>query len=165
MKTNLVWMLLLWFVLVLEHARADLLLSQSLLLPVAVACLFWLRNGTGSVLTGIALTAQWLLQPVPAPIAAAVVLVLATMLIVRGTQQAAWSPTVSRKSKHAWWADPLFVLVVGLACHSIVSTGFHLQTAAPMFLSRLLIAIPVLGMLLFASHAAEEFGWRKLPQA
>lgn len=162
MKTNIVWILLLWFVLVVEHSRADLVSSLSLLLPVAVACLFWLRNSAGSVLVGITLIAQWLLQPVLAPIAAAVVLVLATMLIVRNTQRATWSPTVSRKSKNAWWAEPLLVLVVGLACHSVVSVEFNLQTAAPVFLSRLLIAIPVLGILLFASYAAEEFGWRKL---
>lgn len=164
MKTNLVWILLLWFSLVLEHARADLLLSQSLLMPVAVACLFWLRNGVGSVLAGTALTVQWLLVPVLAPIAAAVVLVLATMLIARGAQQATWSPTVSRKSQNAWWVDPLFVLVFGLACHSIVATEFHLQIAAPVFLSRLLIALPTLGVMLFASSAAEVLGWRKLSQ-
>jgi hypothetical protein len=164
MKTNFIWLLLLWFVLVLEQARVDLLLSQSLLMPVAVACLFWQRNGAGSVLAGIALTVHWLLQPVLAPIAGAVVLVLATMLIARGARQATWSPTVSRKSMNAWWVDPLFVLVVGLACHSIVSTEFNLQTAAPAFLSRLLIAIPALLLLLFASHAAEEFGWRKVSQ-
>lgn len=165
MKTNVAWILILWLVLLLENARTDLILSQSLLIPSAVTCLFWLRNATGSLVTGTALVVSWLLHPLFTPLTPGLVLVMGTFLIVRGSQSSTWSPTVSAPSRHAWWAHPLFVCSCGLASHSILLADFQLVAAASAFTSRILPASAVLGILLFGLRAAEEFGWRRVPAA
>lgn len=161
MKTSFAWLLLLWFALVLEQARADLFSSHSLLMPFAVGCLFWLRNGVGSLLAGTALIVHWLLHPVLAPVEGAVLLLTATVFLANNTQQATWSPTASRRSVNAWWIQPIFVLVVGLAFHSLLAAELHVPIAADEFLKRLMIALPLLGLMLFGLRAADEFGWRK----
>lgn len=165
MKTNIVWTLLLWFVLVLENVRSDFVLSQSLLLPSVVGCLFWYRNGNGSVIAGTALILDWMLHPAFFPLTAAIVLLLATRLVTRSARQAAWSPTVSRRSKNVWWIHPLFVLVAGLACHATLISELQVAQAASMFLARLFPAFAALALLLFAFRAAEQFGWRKISPA
>jgi len=161
MKTNIAWMLILWLALVLEHGRPDLLLSGSVVMACSVACLFWLRSGRGSLLAGSTLIVQWLLQPTFAPVDAAVVLLLATHLLTRRSQ-GTWSPVSSRREEHAWWWQPLLVTVVGITLHVVSRGNLQPTVIAAELPPRLVIAVPCILLLSFATHAAEELGVRRV---
>ena len=161
MKTIAAWMLTLWIVLVFEHAKPGLFPSGSLMLPFAVGCLFWLQNGTGSLLAGTALITHWILHPAFAPLESMTVLLLSTVLITRTSHRNTWTPTATREHQHAWWLHPLFVLLAGLVCHTILRTGFTVSAAAPELAARLLIAAPCLALVISAARTADEFGLRR----
>lgn len=161
MKTNVAWILTLWTALVLEHSRSEWIPSGSLMLPLSVGCLFWLRNGIGCLLAGLALTVHWVLRPSVAPLDVVIVLVMATMYITHSRIQDRWSPAEPRSAQQTWWRHPVSVMLLGIIAHALLQTETNSANAISEITHRLLIAAPCLITCLFFARTADEFGWRR----
>jgi hypothetical protein len=163
MKTMFTWMLILWSALIFQVARPDLFCSGSLVVPLSVGCVFWLRNGTGVLLAGAALLIQWILHTTFAPIDVVVTLLLASVAISRGRSGDFASPSPPTGLRHARWIQPIMVLCAGLSLHSLLIVDFQTENLWPMLISSLCIAVPVLTLTLLLARTADQFGLRRRP--
>lgn len=163
MKTIAAWMLILWSALVFQVARPDLPGSGSLIFPLCVGCIFWLRNGTGVLLAGVVLLIQWILHTTFAPLDVVVTLLLACVAISRDRVDDLASATPSTRIRHAWLIQPTVVLCTGLTLHVLLIVEFQIENLWPVLSSSLCIAVPVLAMTLFTARMADQFGLRGRP--
>ena len=163
MKTIVAWMLILWSALILQVARPDVLGSGSLVVPLSVGCVFWLRNGTGVLLAGAALLIQWILHTTFAPLDVVVTLLSASVAISRDRSGDLASPSPPTGLQHVWWIQPTVVLCAGLFVHSLLIVDFQTENLWPMLISSSCIAVPVLTLTLLIARTADQFGLRRRP--
>lgn len=158
MKTIAGWAVLLWLGILLENSRADLFLSCSLIVPLAVGCLFWLRSSAAIFLAGTAMMTRWLLQPSSPPLEIFVVLLASATLLFQ-SPRAATSSNFRRPSK---WIVPVCVSLLGVAVHAFVSSSLEPTRAIQDFVLKSLIVIPAMGVILLAGRIADELGLRRI---
>ena len=163
MKMIVVWMLLLWGALNLQVARPDLFDTGTLVMPLAVGCLFWLRTGTGVLLAGVALLIQWILNTTVAPLDMAVILLPACLAISQGRRTNHGVPQSRTRLRHGWWVQPVVILCMGLAVQALLRENGQTAQLWPGLLRSLCAALPVLALSLLLSGLAEQFGFRRLP--
>jgi hypothetical protein len=161
MKTITSWILILWAALVFELARPESLPSGSVVLPVAIGCVFLLRNGTGILIVGTALLVQWILNTTSAPLDVVATLLLAGAAISPGKQRSSWSPAADRKMQHAWWVQPAIIMAIALTLHTAMVERDQLATMWSALAHRIFIAVPVLALILIAAKATEQLGLRQ----
>ncbi|MDG1896149.1 MAG: hypothetical protein P8J37_14700 [Fuerstiella sp.] len=160
MKTIAAWMLILWSALIFQVARPDVFSSGSLVIPLSVGCVLWLRNGAGVLLAGAALLIQWILHTTFAPIDVVVTLVLACLVISRDSSAELTSPTGLRL---AWLIQPAVVLCSGLTLHVLLIGDFQTANLWLSLIIRLCISVPILALTLFIARTADQFGLRRRP--
>ena len=156
MKSVASWLLLLWLGIVLERTRPELFPSAVLVVPLAVGCLFWLRNGTGMLISGASLTLAWLLNPDPFPVTSIVTLLLDAFFLTSEKADRRWS---GRKRRE--WLAPAFTVIAALLSHAVV---LHLSAPTAVvsaFASRLVVAMPLTTAVVIMLHLAGEFGPRR----
>ena len=158
MKTAAAWAVLLWMGIVLENSRTDLFSSCSLLVPLAVGCLFWLRNSSAIFLAGTAMIIRWLLQPSIPPVEVIVVLLISTRLIFRSPLAVAAS-NFKRSRK---WIAPVCMSLLGVGAHAFVLASFEPAVAIEDFALKSLVVIPAIGVILLAGRVADELGLRQI---
>ncbi len=163
MKTIIGWVLLLWAALIFQVARPEFFGSGSLVIPLSVGCIFWLRNGTGVQIAAAALLIQWILSPSFAPIDVVVILVFACVAICRDRPGDSGWPSTTTGIRYAWWFRPAFVLCVGLTLHASLVNNFQAENLWPTLRSSLCVALPVLAMTLLIARTADQFGLRRRP--
>ena len=163
MKSIAVFILLLWTSFVAEQARPDLLPSGSMVIPVAVGCIFWLRSWQGMLLSGMALLLQWLVVPTPFPLTVAVILLLSARALTQ-QHRPDWDQT--RIQRHAWWLQPTLIVIGGLICLDVSwarLVEFDTQHAVKALTERAVIAIPCVLLSAVITWLADEFGLRRRP--
>ena len=163
MKTIVAWILLLWVALIFQVARPELIRSGSLVIPLSVGCIFWLRNGTGILIAGVALLIQWILNTSSAPIDVVVTLIFACIAISRDSPDDSGWPSTTTGIRYAWWFQPAIVLCAGLILHAFLINNFQVENLWPSLRSSLCIALPVLAMTLLIARTADQFGLRRRP--
>ena len=157
---NLIWIPVLWMSLVCEQARPDLLPSGCLVIPLAVACLFWLQNSVGILIAGVAMLMHWLLRPERPPLDGIAMILLAAFFMTRSLQQR-WSPANGQPpGTRTEWKPRFLITLAGLLIHCGSVSGFQGHEFLVAIKSRLAIAVPLLIVTLVVSHAADEFGLR-----
>lgn len=163
MKSIAVWILLLWISLVMEQSRADLLPSGSLLFPIGVGCLFWFRSGTGVVLAGFGFILHWLLLQTRAPLDGAGMLLMSAVLLTRRQSWFYDSTKTPAGSRHAWWLQPLLVVLIGVLIHVFLMTADRSphRVEAAMAGQRLGVAVCATLALSLAARIADELGLRR----
>lgn len=164
-KSIVVWILLLWTSLVMEQSRADLLPSGSLLFPVGVACLFWYRSGTGVVLAGFGFIVHWLLLQTRAPLDGAGMLLMSVVLLTRSREWSAASSLASQRVQHAWWLQPVLVVLVGTMIHAALAAAVSPARVTDMMGQRLVMAVFTIMLLTFVTRIADELGFRRRSEA
>ena len=163
MKTIVAWILLLWAALIFQVARPEFFSSGSLVIPLSVGCIFWLRNGTGILIAGAALLIQWILNTSSAPIDVVVTLILACVVISRDSPGDSGWPSTMTGIRYGWWLQPAIVLCAGLILHASMINNFQVENLWPSLRSSLCIALPVLAMTLIIARTADQFGLRRRP--
>ena len=163
MKTTIAWMLILWSALIFQVARPDVLGSGSLVVPLSVGCVFWLKNGAGVLLAGAALLIQWILHTTFAPLDVVVTLLSASVAISRDRSGDPASLSPPTRFQYAWWIQPIVVLCAGLSVHSLLIVDFQTENLWPMLISSFCIAVPVLTLTLLIARTADQFGLRRRP--
>jgi len=161
MKTIMAWLLLLWLALTFDQAGIQSTTSGSLLMSVAVGCIFWLRSSTGCLLAGLVLLIRWILQPTAPPIDIAVVLILSTFLITRTQNAGGWKPVTRSSNRWSAWSQPVVVLLCGLTCSLLLQTQQSTASRTTALAHQLSIALPCLLAIVLTGDLARHLGWRR----
>ena len=164
MKTYIVWCMLLWFALIVENSRPDMFPSCSLTLPLAVGCIFWLRNGTAIVIAGMTLIFRWLLHPSLLPIEVASMLICAAFFLTQQKASRSRSPIPSHSSQFRAWIPLALVTLIALSTHAFVEADMQPITALAHLGRQLTVATPCTIVIVFAFKIADEFGLRRYSQ-
>lgn len=158
------WTAVLWLALSAEHGRPDLLPSGCLTVPMAVACVFWFRSGTGVLLAGFAMLWSWLLRPTSPPLDVLLIAATGFLPAVRWTNGFVPSGHNGRPSEWRW-----LVLLTAVLCFvhaAAVNTGapadeqFVSAAVTRHFARQMCIALPSALLLSLVLRAADEFGHR-----
>ncbi|MCR9199251.1 MAG: hypothetical protein NXI04_11445, partial [Planctomycetaceae bacterium] len=124
MKSYGLWLLILWCALTLETARTDLIPPQSLTLPVAVACMAWIRTGGGVLLGAATLLLRWLLQSSAIPLDVLIPVTVVPWLMSRPTTNSTSSAGNTGLSETASLAAVIAITIVAV---NIMSDGWQPQ--------------------------------------
>jgi len=160
MLNHLLTTLFLWATLVVEHARPDLLPAGSLFFPAVVICLLWFRNGTGLMLGGMMLVADWIIRPSALP-AVPVLLPLARTLLLTSSansnefsERRGLSQRIPEMLQHS-----LLTTLAVVACRMTESWNMRLESNDMIRCA--MIAVPLSLLSGFLMRAADEFGLRR----
>lgn len=158
MKSCGLWLLLLWCALILETARADLIPSQSLTLPVAVACMIWFRTGTGVILGAGLLLCRWLLHSSAVPLDVLIPVTAVPWLISRQSRQPGASLQGNRHLETVFAAAVIALTIVAV---SVTAEGWQ---PGREWVTAAGAAVTVFILLATAIRIAEALGVRRQPR-
>ena len=161
MKVTICWCGLMWFALIAEQARPDLLPSGSVVIPTVVVGIFWTRSPFAILAGGTFLLFRWILTPVAPPVEIAAVLVATHLTIIRNIKSSRWRSDRNGPSELQHRRAALMITLLAMVCLSLAESGLHLQPAASMLLHRAAISTPVAALMMLITAIADGLGMRQ----
>jgi hypothetical protein len=158
MKMHVAWTMILWFALIAEDSRPDVLPSCSLTVPLAVGCIFWLRTGSSIMIAGTSLLVGWLLHPSLLPIEVASSLVGAAGFLSPQKSNRDWPSAISHGRHSISWLPFVMVTLFALCSRAFVEANLLPNVALSLMWTRLPVAAVCTITIIFTRRIADEFG-------
>jgi len=165
MKQLLMFIALMWLAFVVEAAHPSTSPPGSLLLPIIVVGMLWLRTATAVLAGGTALVLNDILYPQPLPLVP-VLLTLAVAAILSSRRfNDVFDDHSSQRPRLPEWAQVLLLTAFGLLLLTLPAVALEQISLADQWvvLRRcLVIGIPLSLLLACAMQLGDEFGLRRV---